>query len=303
MALPAAASSDLLPAALAARLERMDVASRKILHGTQQGEKRAKKKGASVEFAEHRAYVAGDDLRRMDWNLFARTDRLYLRLFLEDQDLTVTLVVDHSASMAYGEPEKLAYARRLAAALGYLALCKNNRLSVVGIGAGSLSRSSGLRGRLATGRLLHQLRAMQPTPGRADLVPALRRVGADPHSNGVVFVLSDFWESADLVPALRGLAGPKRDVVLIHLLSPQERDPRRGGIDGDLRLTDVETAEAREMSIHARALERYRQNVAAHADKLRLSAQAQGIGFLSLDTDVPVEEAVFGLLREAGYLA
>ncbi len=119
-----------------ARLDSLDVLSRKILQGKLQGERRSKRRGQSVEFADHRAYVVGDDLRFVDWNIYGRLDQLFLKLFLEEQDLTVHVLADTSASMGVGEPAKDLFAKRLTAALGYISLVNNNRLTVSLFGDG-----------------------------------------------------------------------------------------------------------------------------------------------------------------------
>ena len=118
---------ELLDSELLARLDALDVLSRKILQGKLQGERRSKRRGQSVEFADHRTYVVGDDLRFVDWNIYGRLEQLFLKLFLEEQDLTVHILADTSASMGAGNPSKDRFTRQLAAALGYTSLVNNNR--------------------------------------------------------------------------------------------------------------------------------------------------------------------------------
>src|SRR5437870_1880958 len=130
----------LLPPQLLAQLERLELVSRKIFRGRMKGERRSKRKGQSVEFADFRQYVAGDDLRFIDWNLFARLERLYLKLFLEEEDLHFYTLIDTSTSMEFGEPTKLQYARQLAAALGFIGLCRADRVKIESLGRAIRSR-------------------------------------------------------------------------------------------------------------------------------------------------------------------
>ena len=145
--------SELLDARFMARLDALDVFSRKILQGKLQGERRSKCRGQSVEFADHRPYVMGDDLRLIDWNIYGRLDQLFLKLFLAEQDLSVHVLLDASASMATGEPPKDWAVRRLAAALGYVGLVNNNRVTLSAFADGIWRQAGGMRGRPALARL------------------------------------------------------------------------------------------------------------------------------------------------------
>ena len=144
--------TDLLDPKFMARLDALDVLSRKILQGKLQGERRSKRRGQSVEFADHRPYVVGDDLRFVDWNIYGRLDQLFLKLFLEEQDLTVHILVDASASMAEGEPAKDLFAKKLAAALGYIGLVNNNRVTLSLSPTGCAAQLANMRGAAATCR-------------------------------------------------------------------------------------------------------------------------------------------------------
>jgi uncharacterized protein (DUF58 family) len=125
---------DLIDAALMARIGQLDVVSRKIFTGKIQGERRSKRRGQSVEFADFRPYVHGDDLRFIDWNIFGRLDRLFLKIFLEEEDLSLVIAIDVSASMDWGDPNKMVFAQRLAMALGYIGLVNHNRVTIAAFG-------------------------------------------------------------------------------------------------------------------------------------------------------------------------
>ncbi|MEO0630162.1 MAG: DUF58 domain-containing protein, partial [Planctomycetota bacterium] len=192
---------DLLPADLIARLDRLDITSRKLLTGKLKGERRSKKRGESVEFADHRPYVIGDDLRHIDWNIFGRLDRLFLKLFLEEEDLSLHLVIDASASADTGEPNKFFLMQQLAMALGYIGLNNYNRVACTAIGANTelLTRVADLRGKRRTHDLARFLCNLEPGSGIGDTdspdVPdfgeACKRIALTRRGKGVMVLLSD----------------------------------------------------------------------------------------------------------------
>ncbi|MCC7408357.1 MAG: DUF58 domain-containing protein [Phycisphaeraceae bacterium] len=309
------------------RLDRLDVVSRRILAGKLQGERRSKRRGQSVEFADYRGYVPGDDLRFIDWNLYARLDRLFLRLFMEEEDLSVSILLDTSASMDWPTPEiaaqaapdsdaessaitKLDYARRVAAALGYIGLVRYNRVHVYRLSGGVADRLTNLRGRRPIPQLLDFIAA--PAPGSAGgspsiassggLAPALRQFAIEQPHKGVVILISDFLDKSDLAPALRYLAGDRYDVYCLQVLSEFERDPQKAGIVGDLRLLDVEDGQAVEVTITPELLRRYRETLDAYCDHLRQLCLKRDMVYLLTDTTVPFETLVLQYLRHRGLL-
>ena len=284
------------------RLERLDVMSRKILRGKMQGERRSKKRGQSVEFADYRNYVVGDDLRFIDWNLYARLDRLFLRLFMEEEDLSVSVVLDITASMNTGEPNKLLYAKRVAAALGYIGLVKYNRVNVYAFSGVIEDHIQRLRGRRPIPRLLEFLDQQQPQSTPGNLVNVCKRLSLLQRQPGVVVIISDFFDKGELDDALRYLADPKHDVYAIQLLSPQEVDPSAGGVLGDLRLRDIEDGDIAEVSASPALLKRYKANLQAYCQFVREQCLRRGIAYMVGDTSVPFETLVLRYLRERGLL-
>jgi len=246
-------TGDLLSPDFMRQLDKLDVMSRKMLRGSQQGERRTKKKGQSVEFADYRSYVVGDDLRFVDWNLYARLDKLFIRLFMEEEDLSVSLVLDVTGSMDYGEPNKLDYAKKLCAALGYISLTHYTRTGIYTMADGVLESTRGMRGRRPIPQMLEFLnrqRALATEANRpGDMTSTFKTLAIANQRPGVVIVVSDFWDKGDVSDAFRFLAGDKRDVYLIQLLSPQEVDPVKGKVLGDLRLTDLEDGDVAEVSV------------------------------------------------------
>lgn len=292
------------------QLDRLDVRSRKMLRGTVQGERRSKKRGASVEFADYRNYVVGDDLRRIDWNLYARLDKLFLRLFMEEEDLSVSIVLDTTASMNYGEPNKLTYAKQITAALGYIALTHYNRLNLYSFTDSIQGTAEGMRGRRPIPRMVEWLNQQQaPRPaeaGRAsvtgNLAAVCKRLAMIQRQAGVVVLISDFFDKGDLADALRYLAGERYDGYAIQLLSPQEVDPAKGGVVGDLKLTDLEDGDMAEVSVSAALLKKYQANLQAYCQHVRDTCTKRGMSYMTATTDVGVELVVLKYLRERGLL-
>ena len=295
----------LLTPELTSRLDHLDLVSRKILRGSIQGERRSKRRGQSVEFADYRPYTVGDDLRRIDWNLYGRLDKLFLRLFLEEEDLSVTLVLDESASMRYGDPDKLRYAAELAAALGYVALSKQNSLSVHTFSGDLTPGPRGIRGRRSLPRFVDHLDQMlnrDAPPGPGNLPQALRSLALHHPRPGIVIVLSDFMDKHEPADAFRFLGHPRFDAHAIQVLSPQEVDPRAADIVGDLRLTDAEDGNTADISATAPLIERYRANLQAFCNHLRDTCRQRGIGYLNVTTDQPLERVALRYFQTSGLL-
>jgi len=288
------------------RLEQLDVMSRKILRGRMQGERRSKKRGQSVEFADYRNYVVGDDLRRIDWNLYARLDKLFLRLFMEEEDLSVSVLFDVTASMDWGEPNKLLYAKRLVAALGYIGLVHYNRVGVFSFAGTIVDSIRGLRGRRPIPRLFEfidsQGRDDLPAKKKGNLTQVCRRFALTQQHPGVVVLVSDFFDKGDLNEALRYLSGDRFDVYAIQLLAPQEIDPAKGNIIGDLRLRDIEDDDLAEVSVGPALVKRYKANLQAYCNHVREQCLRRGIAYMISDTSVPFETLVMQYLRERGLL-
>ena len=296
-------SVQLLSADFMHRLERLDVLSRKILRGKLQGERRSKKRGQSVEFADYRNYVVGDDLRFIDWNLYARLDKLFLRLFMEEEDLSISLVLDVTASMHQGDPDKLLYAKQLAASLGYIALSQHNRVNLYAVTDRVVDSVRNLRGRRPIPQMLEFLQRQtseDQQPG--DLDQACKQVAMLGRQPGVVILVSDFLEKGELSDALRHLASQQHDTYAIQVLSPQETDPTAGQIVGDLRLTDVEDGDVAEVSISPALLKRYRATLQAYCQHVREQCLKRNIAYMVSETSVSFETVILQYLRERGLL-
>lgn len=288
--------SPLLEPAFLHRLEQLELVTRKIFVGRLKGERRSRRKGQSVEFADYRNYAVGDDLRFLDWNLYARLDRLFLRLFMEEEDLHFYLLVDRSRSMDFGTPTKLHYARQVAAALGFVGLVNLDRVVVEAFPDGPALPP--LRGRRSLWRLLDFLGRLEPG-GAGDLAAALRSFSLRCSGKGIVVVLSDFMDRRGYEEALRYLVARLMDVYVIQILSQEELDP---DLSGDLQLVDVEDRDAAEVTVSLPLLRRYQENLAAHRAGLHAFCTRRGITPLFTGTDVPFDRLVLTYLRQRGLL-
>jgi len=281
-----------------ARLDQLDVLSRKILAGKLKGERRSKRRGQSVEFADYRNYVLGDDLRFIDWNIYARLDRLFLKLFLEEEDLALHVLIDTSESVNYGTPHKGRYMQQVAAALGYVGLVNYNRVSVTAISGGVHATTGALRGRTRVGQMLDFIGNLKPS-GAGNLAEACRRFALANRTRGVCVILSDFFDKGGFESGLRYVAGGRYDLFAIQVLSPQEIDP---DLQGDLKLVDVEDADMAEVSITQPLLKKYKNNLNAYCLTLKDFLTRRGGTYLFTSTNVPFDTLVLNYLRERGLL-
>ena len=297
------ASPHLLDGTLARRLERLSLVSRKRLVGQGQGDRRSLRKGSSLEFADYRHYVEGDDPARVDWNIYSRTDTLFVRLYEEEEVLNVHLLVDASRSMDWGEPSKLRYARRLAAALGYVALNASNRLYIWPLGASSNAYGPAW-GRGRAGPMLNFVEDFKPAQA---MTPSIAGLGAGPdldqslntftsRGGGLVVLISDLL-SASWDKALGRLAGRSGEVVVLHTLSPQELRPTLGG---DVRLIDRETGAAVSVTLNNDAIRLYGQRLEEWRRTVESFCARHGMAYIPIDTAVPIETVIFDILRRRG---
>ncbi len=318
---------ELLPPSLMRRLDRLDIRSRKLFPGKLQGERRSKKRGQSVEFDDFRQYVRGDDPRFIDWNVYARMDRLVLKLFLEEEDMALHIAVDASGSMRAGQGEqcKLVYASRLAMALGYVGLVKQNRVGITVFGrtseAGGLARLPDVRGRhqvrrmsqfvvdsmypesrVDTGAALHE-------DEKAGFNAALTGIARQRIGKGVMVVISDFLIPGGYEQGLKSLAAAGGyDTYCLQILTPDEVDPSRqlgttgGTLLGDLRLTDIETGGATEVTITKELMKRYRERVQEYCDGLGRYCAARAMNHMLVTTDQPIEPLILDTFRRRGLL-
>lgn len=252
------------------------------------GEKVARRRGSSVEFQEHRAYAPGDDLRRIDWAAYARTGEPVLKLFRADEDVVLRVVCDASASMQIGAPSKVAVARRLAAALGYMTLARGERAQLV-VASQSLPKwHAPKRGRSGLPPLLSALGAIEAS-GTADLARAVDAIIERSSRPGAVVVISDFFDPAPVLGALSHAVAAGHDVALLQVLAAEDVEP---SFDGDLALEDVESGELVEVTADAAALDAYAKRLGEFFLELRTFARRHGATYVRTTTDESLEPCV-----------
>jgi uncharacterized protein (DUF58 family) len=275
------------------QLERLKVLMRAPVRGGLKGGRRSVKRGQSVEFADFRDYTIGDDLRQLDWNVLARLERLFIKLYVEEEDVTITFLLDASASMESGRPSKLQFAKRAAAALGYIGLASEDRVAVASLGGRTARRQVALRGSGRVFRLLSALSTIGAAPGATDLGAAARHAGAQLSGRGVVVLISDLLDpAADRV--IRELAATGSELIVLHVLSPEELDP---GIEGDLRLVDSESGEGLDVTIDLATVDAYKARLAAWQAGFADLAAKRRATYVPMSTDVPLADLVFAELR------
>jgi uncharacterized protein (DUF58 family) len=276
-----------------AQLERLSLLSRRVFRGRVRGERRSLRRGHSVEFCDYRAYGVGDDLRYVDWNIYGRLDRLHVKLFVDEEDLCLHVIVDGSASMNFGTPTKLEWAVRVAAALGFVGLVNLER---VGVGVLRNRIAEGwppTRGRTQVPALLDFLSNVDPAGGTS-LDEGLASYAGRSRQTGLAVVISDLLDPGGYERGIRALLERRFDVHLIHVLAPEEMNP---DLAGDLRLVDSETGERRELSMDGDAVRAYRERLRQFLDRVEAFCRTKEIGYHRMTSDTPVEEFVLAQLR------
>ena len=286
----------LLDPAFMRKLEQLQIVSRKIFAGKFKGERLSKRKGQSAEFADYKNYTIGDDLRFLDWSIYARLDKLFIKLFREEEDLDVTVLVDCSTSMDWGEPNKFWYGRRLAAAMSYIALGNFDRVNLYGLSDNIKASATGLRGRSQLHRVLSFLQDLSAL-GRSDLGEACRRFAVQHRRKGVVIIISDFYDKGGYEEPIRYLLASGADIYAMQILSPWELQPE---LAGDLKLIDVEDGDAAEVTVTSALLASYKKTLNTFCQSLHDYCTARGITYLLTGTDVPAERLILNYLRNRG---
>ncbi|MFO0549310.1 MAG: DUF58 domain-containing protein [Polyangiaceae bacterium] len=251
------------------------------------GERVARRKGSSAEFQEHRAYAPGDDLRRIDWAAYARTGEPVLKLFRAEEDVVVRIVCDASASMSCGEPPKSDVARKLAAAIAYMALARSERAQLV-VAAEQADWYTPQRGRSGLAAFLRSLTAA-PVTGGTDLAAAIDTTVRRSPRPGLVAIISDFFDAGPVFDALARASTAGHEVALLQVLAPEEVEP---AFEGDLMLEDAESGRTVEVTMDAASLEAYALRFAGLCEELRQFARRHRATYVRARTDEPLEEVV-----------
>jgi len=291
-------TEELLDSALLQKLDRLALASRRHLGRGNKGERRSTRKGTSLEFVDYRHYASGDDPRQVDWNLYGRSGSLFVKVFEEEEVLTTHVLLDTSASMDWGNPNKLDYGRRLAGALSYIALAAYDRAMVALIDDGHTSAAFGPAwGRRRVAHMFSFL-ANSRASGQTDLGAATTRYLERQPSPGVVVLISDLL-SPTAEAGIKRLVTHQHQVVVLHLLAPEEETPAAG--EG-LRLVDRETGRGVEVFLDQQAIDLYTQRLADWSAALQRFCSRHGAVYLRLSSALPLEQALFGAMQRRGVL-
>jgi uncharacterized protein (DUF58 family) len=280
------------------KLEMLALVSRRVFAGRLRAERRSKKKGSGLEFADHRDYVPGDDFRSVDWNVYQRFGKLLVRLYEEEEDLSIYLIVDCSTSMGFGNKRKFDQARRLCAALAYVGLANLDRVTIVGVNDAVISRMPTTRGKGRIFKVFEFLSQLEPR-GVTDLGSALRTFVAQHKRRGLAVLFSDLYDPAGFEAGINMLRFNKFEPYVVELVDPAEARP---ALKGDVRIYDCETGEERELTITDAMLDRMQQAALDYRSNIeRFCAQKQ-VPYFPADVNTPFDELVLRVFRRGGFL-
>jgi uncharacterized protein (DUF58 family) len=276
------------------KLERLRLIAKRLTWASAKGEHPSLRKGFSLEFSDYRKYQQGDDLRYVDWNIYRRLDRLLLKVFTADEEMNIYLLVDTSRSMAEGTPPKIDYAKKVAAALGYIGLKNLDRV-------GGASFSSALHAPLTLGRGRKQILGLfsflsrLSCHGETNLRAAIHSfTNLFPHP-GLAIIISDLFDPQGWRSALEELATKKYQLLVIHILDPQEIRPKPWG---DVALNDVETGRERRFFLDPDLIRRFQEELEGYFNEIETVCSSRRIDYLKTTTELSFDEFVLQTLRQ-----
>jgi uncharacterized protein (DUF58 family) len=294
---PAAGSDSVFDEEFLRKLDRLELVARKIFRGLLRGERTTSRRGRGLEFSDFRHYGAGDDFRHIDWNIYSRLDQLFLKLHASEEDVTLHLIVDASASMGFGEPSKFDHARRLAAALAYIALNNLDRVGVSTFAERLGASLPPLKARHHLARLLSFLREL-PCAGTTRFA-ALRDFATRTRNPGVVVLVSDLLGAPDAQEGIEAQRLGGHDVVVIQLLAESEIDPP---LDGALRMVDAETGDEVDITVDPELRRRYQLQLERQLQEVERFCRRRGVEYLRASTAIGFEDVVLKYLRQGAHL-
>lgn len=286
--------SELFDRAFFSRLGRLKLAMHMRLDQGQTGGRKSSQKGSSVEFSDFREYMPGDDIRRIDWNVYGRLDKLYIKQFMEEKEAFYHVFVDTSASMDYGEKKKSVMAFQLAAVFAWLVQKQLDRVEVISLSDGRLEKMSPVTGKSSFERLLHDLENLQ-CKGYTQLAEGIRR--ANIHGKGICILISDFLDPTGIDEAIRYLTFKRQDVLLVHVLAREEIEVEA---EGTLALTDMESGQEIQVTMTRQAVESYQDALQRHIVSLQILAKRYGCSYVSVVSDEDLDKVVFETLKQKG---
>jgi uncharacterized protein (DUF58 family) len=286
----------LFPPDFLTKLEYLSIMSKRVFRGTLLAQRRTMQLGSGIEFSDHREYAFGDDLRYLDWNVYARHGDLLLKRFQEEQDLHVYLMLDCSRSMGYGSPPKFDLARQLTAALAYIALADLDRIAVVAYAHDIISEFPVTRGKARILSLMKYLESLTTVGTDTDLNKAVRGLLHRGTRNGLVVVLSDLFDQNGFARGFDQLRSRRFESHVLQLHDPKEADPK---LLGDAELEDMETGSIRMVTINERMMRRYKQLFQEHQSSVRDYCRDHGLSCTQSPSIVPFDDLVMSMMRSA----
>jgi uncharacterized protein (DUF58 family) len=292
------ADDDLFDDDFQRKLDYLAIVSKRVFSGRTRAERRTKKSGSGIEFVDHRDYVPGDDLRYLDWNLYQRFGRLSIRLYEEEEDLSVYLIVDTSTSMTFGDGQKLRHAKRLAAALAYVALSNLDRVAISAAAEHLVTSMQPTRGKQRIFKVFDFLRGLK-SDGVTDLEDAIKSFTARNRRRGIAVLISDLYDPAGFERGINVLRFNKFEPLVIHVTDMREAKPT---LLGDVRLYDCETGDEREVTVTPKLLEKFKTAYGEYIEQVQEFCTKKQVPYFQADISVPFDELVLRVFRRGGFL-
>ncbi|MCM0650293.1 DUF58 domain-containing protein [Clostridium swellfunianum] len=278
-------------------LQNLNINIKKSANYGASGARKSRVKGTSVEFSDFREYVPGDDFRRIDWNAYGRFDKYFIKLFMEEREALINIFVDSSKSMSFGEPSKSALALRLAAAFSYIALNNLDRVCINSLKNKELKSIEALSGKLMLQRALSYLKDIEHE-GTTDINASI--VKKEFNSKGVSIILSDFFTDNGIEETVRYLTYKKQEVILIHILSPEELEPN---YFGQVKLVDSETREDRNIILNPSIMKAYKKQLTTFKNSLKESAAKYGASYIEASSEESIDKIILEKFTRNGVVS
>jgi len=294
----AEATTDLFDDDFQKKLETLAIVSRRVFAGRMRAERRSKKKGSGVEFADHRDYVPGDDFRFVDWSVYQKFGKLLVRLYEEEEDLAIYFIVDASLSMGFGGGRKFDQARRLAAALAYVGLANLDRVGVLAVNDEVMARLPPTRGKAQIFKVFQFLRGIEPT-GTTDLGEALGTFVAQHKRRGLAVLVSDLYDPAGFERGINVLRYNRFEPYVLHIVDPADGHPP---LRGDIHVYDCETGDEREVTITDGLLAKMKAAYGEYLAEIQRYCVKNQVGYFAAEVGAPFEELVLRVFRRGGFL-
>jgi uncharacterized protein (DUF58 family) len=293
-----ASDDDLFDDEFQRKLEYLALVSRRVFSGRLRAERRTKKSGSGVEFADHRDYQPGDDFRTLDWNVYQRFEKLLVRLYEEEEDLAIYFILDTSASMGFGDGRKLKYGKKVAAALAYVGLANLDRVSIVTTSDRVMGRMPETRGKARIFKAFRFLREVAPD-GTTDLGDAMKTFVAQNKRRGLAVLVSDLYDPRGFEKGINILRYNKFDAFVVHVVDPSEAKPK---LHGDVLVYDCETGDEREVTVTAKVLQRFAAAHEGYLAEIERFCATHQVPYVAASVDVPFDELILRVFRRGGFL-